>query len=244
MHAQTGRTFHLGKTWRSNFGRTTESQRKGKERQAGPEKRHRSGILRQIFRRTMTDNTNLSKMLREIAARRATTQSNAPAMEPGATAWAHTGTETTAPPPGGGATPIPQATYHTPQGAPGFPHWNTGPTGHTMPPTGQVNPYGPPGHGQQWPQAGFPQPGFYPPHQAPQGFYHSQPQSLGGVGGLGNGMYGGPTTDGTSTGTPYQSGPPQPLGGIGGLDNGQYGGPNSARPSMSGQPQTLGGIGD
>ncbi len=112
-----------------------------------------------------------------------------------------------------------------------------------MPPTGQVNPYGPPGHGQQWPQAGFPQPGFYPPHQAPQGFYHSQPQSLGGVGGLGNGMYGGPTTDGTSTGTPYQSGQPQPLGGIGGLDSGQYGGPNSARPSMSGQPQTLGGIG-
>lgn len=62
MHAQTGRTFHLGKTWRSNFGGTTESQRKGKERQAGPEKRHRSGLLRQIFRRAMTDNTNIATL--------------------------------------------------------------------------------------------------------------------------------------------------------------------------------------
>ena len=169
-----------------HFQGTTESQRKGREKQADPEEAIQEQTAETVFRQTMADNTHLSRLIQEHAARRAARQAGTPSTEQGVPAWPPTGTGATVPTPAGGEIHAPPAQLYTPQGGTGFSPWNIGPTGHMMPPTGQATQYGTPGHGQQWPYAqNYPgTPGFYQQqYQVPPGYYPGQihPLPEGGV---------------------------------------------------------------
>ena len=235
------RRFGSGKRGGAISGAPQNHKEKERERQADPEEAIQEQTTKTDFRQTMADNTHLSRLIQEHAARRAARQAGTPSTELGNPAWPPTGTGATGPTPAGGAIHAPSAQVYTPHGGTGFTPWNIGPAGHMMPPTGQATQYGTPCHGQQWPYAqNYPgTPGFYQQqYQLPAGYFPGQIQPLPEAGGLGNQLPSG-----------YFPGQPQPLSEVGGLGNRTYGASTSVRPSteasgyLPGQPQPLGEIG-